>query len=170
MTAEGGERASDLPYRPCVGVMLVDDRGRVFVGRRVDTPDAWQMPQGGIDPGESAVTAAFRELAEEIGTARAELLAESGECHRYDLPPRLQGRIWGGRFRGQEQRWVLLRFTGDDAEIDVSTGHPEFDDWRWVEPDALVDLIVPFKRDVYRAVLREFRPRIDEIRERRRER
>lgn len=145
--------------------MLVEDAGRVFVGRRVDTPAAWQMPQGGIDPGESVVTAAFRELAEEIGTSSAELVAESRDRHRYDLPPRLQGKVWGGRFRGQEQHWVLLRFTGDDAEIDLDTGHPEFDAWRWVEPDALIELIVPFKRDVYRAVLDEFRPHIERIRE-----
>lgn len=146
-----------LPYRPCVGVMLLNREGRVFVGRRLDTRDAWQMPQGGIDPGETPREAALRELEEEIGTAKAEFLAESRDWHRYDLPPHLLGRVWGGRFRGQEQKWVLCRFTGTDAEIDLATAHPEFDAWRWVPMDDLIRLIVPFKREIYTKVVAEFR-------------
>nr|WP_148213484.1 RNA pyrophosphohydrolase [Rhodospirillum centenum] len=146
-----------LPYRPCVGVMLLNREGQVFVGRRLDTRDAWQMPQGGIDPGETPREAALRELGEEIGTAKAEFLAESRDWYRYDLPPHLQGKVWGGRFRGQEQKWVLYRFTGTDAEIDLATAHPEFDAWRWVPMDDLIRLIVPFKREIYTKVVAEFR-------------
>lgn len=146
-----------LPYRPCVGVMLVNDSGGVFVGRRIDTADAWQMPQGGIDPGEAPRAAALRELKEEIGTDRAAVLAESAGWHRYDLPPHLLGKVWGGRFRGQEQKWVLARFTGTDADIDLNVGDPEFDAWQWVPVDDLIRLIVPFKRAIYQAVVDEFR-------------
>ncbi|HYE50420.1 MAG TPA: RNA pyrophosphohydrolase, partial [Azospirillaceae bacterium] len=129
-----------LPYRPCVGIMLLNGQGHVFVGRRKDTPDAWQMPQGGIDEGETPRQAALRELEEEIGTARAEVLAETAGWHRYDLPPHLLGKVWGGRFRGQEQKWVCCRFTGTDADIDLATAHPEFDAWRWVPVDELIRL------------------------------
>ena len=150
-TAEAG-------YRRGVGVMLLDPRGLVFVGRRLDTPDAWQMPQGGIDAGETPREAALRELAEEIGTDRAELLAESHGWLSYDLPPELGGRVWGGRYRGQTQKWFAFRFTGSDADIDLAAAaHPEFDAWRWVPADELPRLIVPFKRPVYEAVLAEFR-------------
>lgn len=146
-----------LPYRPCVGVMLVNADGRVFVGRRLDTADAWQMPQGGIDPGETPAVAALRELREEIGTDAATIVAECDGWHRYDLPPHLRGKVWGGRFRGQEQKWVLCRFTGTDGDIDLNAGEPEFDAWQWVPMDDLIRLIVPFKRDIYRAVVEEFR-------------
>ena len=152
---------ADLPYRPCVGVMLANAAGLVWVGRRIDTPDGWQMPQGGIDDGEGAAAAAMRELHEEIGTDRAEIIAESKEWYRYDLPPHLLGKAWKGRYRGQEQRWFLLRFTGSDADIDIATEHPEFDAWQWVAPGALCDLIVPFKRAVYEQVVAEFRPQLD---------
>ena len=152
---------ADLPYRPCVGVMLANAAGLVWVGRRIDTPDGWQMPQGGIDDGEAAAAAALRELHEEIGTDRAEIIAESKEWYRYDLPPHLLGKAWKGRYRGQEQRWFLLRFTGSDADIDIATEHPEFDAWQWVAPGALCDLIVPFKRAVYEQVVAEFRPQLD---------
>jgi len=149
-----------LPYRPCVGVMLINADGMVFVARRKDTPDAWQMPQGGIDEGETPRQAALRELEEEIGTAKAEILAESAGWHRYDLPPHLLGRVWGGRFRGQEQKWVLCRFTGQDTDIDLDTDHPEFDAWKWVPVADLTRLIVPFKRAIYEAVVAEFRDRL----------
>ncbi len=145
-----------LPYRPCVGIMLLDRDGRVFVARRRDTPDGWQMPQGGIDKGETVRQAAFRELKEEIGTDRAEFLAEAPESVRYDLPDHLVGKVWGGRYRGQEQRWVALRFLGDDRDIDIETEHPEFDAWRWSPPDRVLAEIVPFKRDVYATVLAAF--------------
>lgn len=147
-----------LPYRPCVGIMLLDRDGRVFVARRRDTPDGWQMPQGGIDSGETARQAAFRELKEEIGTDRAEFLAEAPETVRYDLPDHLVGKVWGGRYRGQEQRWVALRFLGEDRDIDLDTEHPEFDAWRWSAPDRVLAEIVPFKRDVYATVLAAFAP------------
>ena len=141
--------------------MLANAAGLVWVGRRIDTPDGWQMPQGGIDDGEAAAAAALRELHEEIGTDRAEIIAESKEWYRYDLPPHLLGKAWKGRYRGQEQRWFLLRFTGSDADIDIATEHPEFDAWQWVAPGALCDLIVPFKRAVYEQVVAEFRPQLD---------
>lgn len=151
-----------LPYRPCVGVMLVNSAGRVFVGKRIDNKemDAWQMPQGGIDDGEELHPAALRELSEETGVA-AELvtiIAESREEHLYDLPDELIGKLWGGQYRGQRQKWLLLRFAGEDTDIRLDAHDPaEFSEWRWVEPEQLPDLIVPFKRRVYRQVVDEFR-------------
>jgi putative (di)nucleoside polyphosphate hydrolase len=149
---------SDLPYRRGVGIMLLDPRRRVFVGRRIDTPDAWQMPQGGIDPGETPRQAALRELKEEVGTDRAEIIAEARDWLRYELPPELRGGVWGGRYRGQEQKWFAMRFLGRDGDIDVAAHHPEFDAWKWVPPADLVRSIVPFKLALYEAVLKEFRP------------
>ena len=150
---------ADLPYRPCVGVMLLNRTGQVFVGQRLDTTlEAWQMPQGGIDPGEEPLTTAIRELGEETGIApdNVELIAEApGEC-RYDLPPELIGKVWKGRYRGQIQRWFLFRFTGTDADIRIATAQPEFRAWRWADPKDLPALIVPFKRDLYREVLAAF--------------
>ena len=143
-------------YRRGVGVMLLDRRNRVFVGRRVDTAEAWQMPQGGIDEGEAPRAAALRELAEEIGTAKAEILAETAGWLRYDLPPPLQDRLWGGGYRGQEQKWFAMRFLGEDSDIDIATAHPEFAAWKWVDAAELEAFIVPFKRALYRDVLREF--------------
>ena len=151
-------KADKLPYRPCVGIMLTDGQGRVFVGRRLDTPDAWQMPQGGIDDGEPPRQAALRELLEEIGTDAAEIVGETEGWLRYDLPAHLIGKVWKGKYRGQKQKWVLARFTGADADIDLATDHPEFDAWQWVEPDQLIERIVPFKRSIYEAVVAEFLP------------
>jgi putative (di)nucleoside polyphosphate hydrolase len=145
-------------YRPCVGLMLLNRDGLVFVGRRDDTPDAWQMPQGGIDAGETPREAAMRELREEIGTDRAEILAESRAWLRYDLPEELRGRLWGGGYVGQAQKWFALRFLGGDDDIDLDAHHREFAAWRWVPLDDLTRLIVPFKRAVYDAVVEEFRP------------
>jgi len=147
-----------LPYRPCVGIMLFDPRGRVFVGRRIDTPGAWQMPQGGVDDGERPEDAALRELAEEIGTAKATIEAGTREWLDYDLPDHLIGKLWGGRWRGQRQKWFACRFLGDDADIRLDTEHPEFDAWRWVEMEELTALIVPFKRAIYAAVVGELGP------------
>ena len=146
-------------YRPCVGIFLLDAAcRRVLVGRRRDTPEAWQMPQGGIDAGESPVAAGRREMREEIGTDRASLLRESRVWRSYDLPPEIARRMWRGRFAGQSQRWLAFRFLGADGEIRLDAARrPEFTAWRWVPPDGLLDLIVPFKRDVYRAVVEEFR-------------
>jgi putative (di)nucleoside polyphosphate hydrolase len=148
-----------LGYRAGVGIMLMNAAGRIFVGRRIDMPGlpAWQMPQGGIDPGESPRQAALRELKEEIGTDKAEILAESREWRHYDIPAEIACRLWGGRYRGQRQKWFLMRFTGSDADIDLATSHPEFDAWQWVGLDDLPRLIVPFKRPLYLAVLAEFR-------------
>jgi putative (di)nucleoside polyphosphate hydrolase len=158
------ERTSgdDRLYRPNVGMMLVNPAGRVFVARRIDTPvESWQMPQGGIDEGEDPRAAALRELEEEIGTAKAEIVAETGGWLRYDIPSALAGKLWKGRWKGQRQKWFLLRFTGADRDIDLATSHPEFDAWRWVEPLLLPDLIIPFKRQTYRDVLAEFTPHLE---------
>jgi putative (di)nucleoside polyphosphate hydrolase len=153
---------SDLPfYRPAVGIMLINPAGLAFIGRRIDMPAglaAWQMPQGGIDPGESPREAAFRELEEEVGTDKAEILAETEGWLHYDLPPDIASRMWSGRWRGQRQKWFLMRFTGTDADINPGTEHPEFDAWEWVEPHRLPELIVPFKRQLYSELLAEFRP------------
>jgi putative (di)nucleoside polyphosphate hydrolase len=152
-----------LPYRPCAGVMLHDARGRVFVGQRIDTViEAWQMPQGGIDPGEDAEAAALRELGEETGVvpAHAELVAKAPDELFYDLPPELVGKAWKGRWRGQRQWWFLFRFTGTDADIRIDTPHPEFRAWRWADPEELPALAVPFKRELYRDVLDAFRPHL----------
>ncbi len=160
------EEIARLPYRPCVGIMLIDRSGRVFVAQRIDTPGAaWQMPQGGIDEGESPRQAALRELHEEVGTDQAEVLAESRDWRRYDLPAELVPRLWGGRYRGQEQKWFALRFLGDDADIDIATETPEFHAWRWAEMAELPDLIVPFKRQIYRAVIAEFGHLAEVVRE-----
>lgn len=153
----------DLPYRPCAGIMLANRAGLVFVGQRIDNPgDAWQMPQGGIDDGEDPEAAAFRELGEETGLmpGHFDLLARSRDEYFYDLPPELQGNIWGGRWRGQRQWWFLMRFKGEDIDINIETRHPEFSRWKWAEPQDLPKLIVPFKRRIYEAVVAEFRPLI----------
>lgn len=144
------------PYRSGVGIVLVDADGRVFAARRRDTPDAWQMPQGGIDAGEDPLAAAKRELREETGVTSATLAAELPDTVRYDLPADISRRIWKGRYRGQEQRWYLFRFTGDDREIDIETHAPEFDAWRWMPAAELERRIVGFKRAVYRRVFEAF--------------
>ncbi len=149
---------SALPYRPCVGILLLNANDLAFVGRRIDGPsEAWQMPQGGIDDGEDPAAAALRELEEEIGTRNARVIAESRDWHAYDLPPEFIGKVWRGRYRGQRQKWFAMRFLGSDSDIDLATHSPEFAAWRWVSPHTLPDLIVPFKRAIYQAVLDEFR-------------
>jgi putative (di)nucleoside polyphosphate hydrolase len=148
-------------YRPGVGILLFDRAGRVFVAQRVDTPGAWQMPQGGIDRGEDPETAALRELAEETGTSQAAIVAATHGWLTYDLPPDLQGKVWGGRFRGQAQKWFAARYAGTDADIDLDAHHPrEFSEWCWVALDALPDLIVDFKRPLYRAIVAELGPAV----------
>ncbi len=150
---------SKLPYRPGVGIMLFNVQGLVFVAKRIDmTSEAWQMPQGGIDEGEEPLQTAFRELKEEIGTDQAEFLAESAKWLTYDLPDDLIPIIWNGRFRGQRQKWFAMRFTGIDADINIATEHPEFNEWQWVKPHTLPDLIVPFKRDLYQTLVHELGP------------
>lgn len=150
----------ERPYRLGVGLMLLNRQGLVFVGRRIGMRDGWQMPQGGIDEGEDPRTAALRELKEEVGSDAAKIIAESDTWLTYDLPPKLRGKkLWGGRYRGQKQKWFALRFLGKDSDIDLAAhGHPEFSAWKWVPVSALLDLIVPFKRELYRQVVAELGP------------
>ncbi|RVU36677.1 RNA pyrophosphohydrolase [Hwanghaeella grinnelliae] len=155
-----GGGTDDRPYRPCVGVMLLNTAGQVFVGNRIDVPgDHWQMPQGGIDHGESPAEAAFREVQEETGIApeKVRLIRESDRWLHYDLPAGLSRRIWKGRYRGQKQRWFAMRFQGVDSDIDLDFHTPEFGAYRWVAIADLPDLIVPFKRDTYEQVVSEFK-------------
>ena len=147
----------ERPYRPCVGICLVNDDGLIFAGKRIDNrSEAWQMPQGGIDEGEDAVTACFREMAEEIGTDNAELIAEYPDWLDYDIPEPLANKLWHGTYRGQSQKWMLLRYRGADSDINIKTDIPEFESWQWMAPEQLVQLAVPFKKDVYQALMAEF--------------
>jgi putative (di)nucleoside polyphosphate hydrolase len=153
--------SEDLLYRRGVGVMLINAERKVWVGARIDNPDdAWQMPQGGIDEGEDPWGTALRELEEETGLAPqlVERVAECPERLRYDLPEEWRPKLWGGMWKGQDQDWFLCRFLGSDSDIDIATSHPEFRDWKWADPDELPQLIVPFKRDLYRRLVEEFRP------------
>lgn len=146
-------------YRRCVGVMLLNHEGKVFVGRRIDreADEIWQMPQGGIDAGEDVLAAAMRELAEETGVTAVTVLQEAPDWYRYDLPDHLMGVALRGRYRGQTQKWFAMRFEGQDTDIDLNAHKPEFDAWRWVAMETLPDLIVPFKRNVYVNVVQAFR-------------
>lgn len=153
------EATRPLPYRRGVGIMVLNRDGQVFVARRIDMQaEAWQMPQGGIDRGESPIQAARRELREEIGTDRGDFVGETRGWYSYDLPAELVGRLWRGRFRGQTQKWFAFRFDGEDSEINLETERPEFGAWRWAAPDDVPRLIVPFKREIYAAVMAEFAP------------
>jgi putative (di)nucleoside polyphosphate hydrolase len=150
-----------LPYRPCVGIMLLNQENKVFIAQRLDTVvEAWQMPQGGIDEGETPEEAVMRELYEEVGTSNAEIIASTPEWHHYDLPKNLAHKLWDGRYRGQRQKWFALRFLGTDADINIDTPHPEFCAWRWAEVDELEQLAVPFKREVYKQVIQQLYPTI----------
>lgn len=144
-------------YRPNVGIMLLNKEGKVFVAQRLDSCDpAWQMPQGGIDEGEGYQAAALRELEEETSISHVEILKESEGWYFYDLPPELQGKIWGGAYLGQRQKWFLMRYLGSDFDVDLETFHPEFSAWKWIEPSALPGLAVPFKADIYQALMEDF--------------
>jgi putative (di)nucleoside polyphosphate hydrolase len=157
-------RYDDLPYRPCVGLTVINRAGLVFIGRRkngpehVDATHVWQMPQGGIDPGEDPWPAALRELKEETGIRSVKKLAEIDEWLAYDIPANIAGQAWDGKYRGQTQKWYALAFTGADGEVDIAhPGHkPEFVEWRWEPMKNLPELIIPFKRKVYERVVREF--------------
>ena len=144
-------------YRPGVGIVLLNTRGEVFVGRRADlSDDAWQMPQGGIDDNETPREAALRELKEEIGTDKVDVIAESGRWFQYDVPAELALKKWGERWKGQKQKWLVMLLRGTDADINLSTGHPEFDAWRWVPIKELPELAASFKRQLYLDVIGEF--------------
>jgi putative (di)nucleoside polyphosphate hydrolase len=159
------KKKSELSYRPCVGVMLINRQGLVWIGRRADKPNDegsgqwWQMPQGGIDKDEDPAKTASRELYEETSVTSAEIIAESPGWYKYDLPAHLIGKSWGGKYRGQTQKWFALRFTGEDSEINLKPpGHKqEFDQWRWAKMDEVMGVIVPFKREVYEKVISAFR-------------
>lgn len=155
-------------YRPGVGITLFNGKGHVFVAERLDNPGAWQMPQGGIDEGEEPEIAVFREMEEEIGTRNARILGVMQEWVRYEIPDRTSKKLWGGKYRGQQQKWIALEFLGDDSEIDLEAHHdPEFSQWKWVPISDLLDYVVAFKRDVYARVMDEFSPYAKQIRDRR---
>lgn len=152
-----------LPYRPAAAIMLLNAQNKVFVAQRIDNlAEAWQMPQGGLDEGEDPQAGALRELEEETGIPPhlVEILAKAPEELLYDLPPELVGKIWGGKYRGQAQHWFVARFLGRDEDIDLETAEPEFRAWKWADADQLVDMIVPFKRDLYARVVELFRPHL----------
>lgn len=148
-----------LPYRANVGIMVINQTGFVFVAQRLDHySDAWQMPQGGVDPGEDTQTAAIRELEEETGIPanKVNIIAESSGWIPYELPPDLIPKLWDGKYRGQKQKWYLMKFLGEDTDINIDTSEPEFSTWKWIDPKELPNAIVPFKRDVYVRILEEF--------------
>ena len=147
------------PYRPCVGIMLINSNNQIFAGQRIDNHlEAWQMPQGGIDKGEDVETACFREMKEEIGTDKASIMAIHPEWLNYDIPEILADKLWDRKYRGQTQKWVALKFTGADSDINIKTHIPEFSKWKWISPQQLASLAAPFKREVYGNVLNAFKP------------
>lgn len=154
------EQIDALPYRPNVGVMMINAEGLIFAAQRLDSElPAWQMPQGGIDEDEDPRRAALRELEEEIGVppALVQVMAQTDDWLTYDLPEHLLGNLWKGRYRGQKQKWFLLRYLGRDDQIDLAQEHPEFSEWRWIQADDMIEAIVPFKREIYRSVVAAFR-------------
>jgi putative (di)nucleoside polyphosphate hydrolase len=161
MAYTNNEEHTHLPYRPGVGMVIVNSQNMVFLGKRLDTRmEAWQMPQGGIDVGETPSSAALREMHEEVGTNNGYIIAESKCWYSYDLPKFLIPKLWNGKFRGQKQKWFLIKFTGTDNEININTTTPEFSEWRWANFIELPDIIIPFKRKLYKAVLDEFQSTI----------
>ena len=148
----------DLPLRTGVGISVINSKNQVFVGKRKDNPfDKWQMPQGGVDPNEPLLVAMKRELEEETSITNIEILKEFNHWLEYELPENLIGKIWGGKYRGQKQKWFIVRFTGEESEININTKHPEFMEWKWIDMNLLPDLIVNFKRHVYKDVLVELK-------------
>jgi len=154
--------ASELPFRQGVGMVIVDKNNRVFVGKRIDSKvNGWQMPQGGIDLGETPSSAALREMEEEIGSNKGKIIAESKRWYSYRVPNFLIPRLWNGKYCGQRQKWFLIRFTGKDSDININTETPEFDQWKWVELDQLLVDIIPFKLKLYQQVIQEFKPLLE---------
>ena len=155
------ENTSELPYRNGVGMMIINSQKQIFVGKRVESRfEAWQMPQGGILLGETPSKAAFREMKEELGCNDSKILSETKKWYSYNIPDFLISKLWDGRYKGQKQKWFLMQFTGSDADINVHTENAEFREWRWVDPSELLEIIVPFKKRLYSAVLNEFLPLI----------
>lgn len=148
---------ASIPYRHGVGIMLLNADKKIFVAQRIDkTSEAWQMPQGGINPGENPRDAALRELREETGIESVNILRETEDWFFYDFPNELAAKLWRGKFRGQRQKWFAMQFTGPDSEINIVTSKPEFSEWKWVDPSDVPNMIVDFKKQLYRAILREF--------------
>ena len=152
------------PYRRGIGIVLLNARSRVFLAERMDTPGAWQMPQGGIDRNETPREAALRELREETGTSQAKIVAVTRTWLRYDLPAELASKVWNGKYRGQEQKWFLMRFTGRDEDIDITGDHAEFAAWKWAKFEDLPKTIVGFKRDIYLQVVSAFKDKVKAMR------
>tara|TARA_B100001248_G_scaffold89936_1_gene66483 strand:+ start:3057 stop:3527 length:471 start_codon:yes stop_codon:yes gene_type:complete len=151
-----------LPLRIGVGIIVLNDNNQVFVGKRIDNPgEKWQMPQGGVDNGEDFVTAMKRELVEETSITNIKILKQIDHMFQYELPRNLVGIIWKGKFRGQKQKWFITRFLGNDSEINLNTKHPEFKEWKWINPRKLPDVIVDFKKDLYFNLLKEINMVID---------
>jgi len=144
----------NLPYRPCVGIALINEDNKLFVGERIDNPGAWQMPQGGVDKGEDIEEAFYREMLEEIGTDKADIIKIHNKPLRYDLPPHLLGKLWNGKYGGQEQIWVAAKFTGSEEDINIKAyRYPEFRKWQWAKAQEMLNLIVPFKKETYKEII-----------------
>ena len=164
MAKEESTNRMNLPYRRGVGMMVLNKDNHVLVGKRLDSKgDIWQMPQGGIDGDETVIEAGFRELLEETSISSVELITESKNWFYYDVPDFLVGKLWDGKYRGQKQKWLLLKFTGDEKEINISTSHPEFGEWQWVDVKLLPELVVSFKKNLYNAIVEEFSSQIEEV-------
>ena len=149
---------SSLPFRPGVGMMIINKEKKVFVAKRIDSKsNGWQMPQGGIDLGETPSSAALREMHEEIGTPNGKIIAESKKWYSYRVPEFLVPKLWGGKYCGQRQKWFLIEFFGNDDEINLNTEHPEFESWIWTDISELAKIVIPFKRKLYKEVIKEFR-------------
>lgn len=158
------EDYSDLPFRPGVGMMILNKEKKIFVGRRLDSKaNGWQMPQGGIDLGETPSHAAMREMHEEIGSSSGKIIAESKRWYSYRVPKFLVPRLWNGKYCGQKQKWFLIQFLGNDSEINLNTDLPEFEQWKWVDVKELPKIVIPFKRKLYYKVMNEFRDIIESL-------